>query len=83
MAVVRSAEGTRAAGQSRSRGTDDPTTVEVFESQRDSRKLARHEVSGWTYTEGRPEGTVESAAFPLVPPGRIITRTFASHFVAG
>ena len=27
---------------------DDLTTVKVFESQRDFRKLARHEVSGWT-----------------------------------
>jgi len=27
---------------------DELTTAEVIESQRDFRKLARHEVSGWT-----------------------------------
>jgi len=39
---------------------DDPTTVEVFESRRGNRKLARHEVSGWLQNKSRPEGTKES-----------------------
>jgi hypothetical protein len=38
---------------------------EVFETQRDSRKLARHEVSGRPQNKFRPEGTVESSGvFP-------------------
>ena len=48
---------------------DDPTTVEVFESQRDSRKLARHEVSGWAQNKFRPEGTTDSSGIFPRPSG--------------
>ncbi len=48
---------------------DDPTTIAVFESQRDSRKLARHEVSGWPQNKFRPERTVESSGVFHRPAG--------------
>ena len=58
------------------RRDEGPSTVEVFESRRDSRKLARHEVSGGHGVDSVLKGRRKyHAASSAVPSGRM---SFAS-----